>query len=60
MEVQYSHDYEGHKAGERVTVDRDEAKRLIKAGYAVPATVPAAKELRVDPETAATVKSKGA
>jgi hypothetical protein len=58
-EVQIRHDIDGHKVGDRVEVDAAEAKRLIKAGYAVAATVPAAKELRVDPESAAT-KNKGA
>ena len=49
--------HKGGKPGDTLEVSASEAKRLIRGGIAAPATVPAAKSLGVDPETAATKKS---
>jgi hypothetical protein len=46
----------GKLPGDSIEVDGREAKRLVGAGIAVPATKPAAKALGVDPESAATAK----
>lgn len=48
--------HDGQKPGDTVEVDAVEAKRLISAGVAVPATKPAAKSIGVDPDTAATAR----
>lgn len=45
---------QGAKPGDRIEVDAAEAKRLIRAGTARPATVTAAKSVGADPDTAAT------
>lgn len=52
--VELSHPYGDHQVGDRIDVSDAEAKRLIRAGYARPATKPEAKRLGVDPATAAT------
>lgn len=48
--------HQGQKPGDPLEVDTVEAKRLIGAGVAVPATKPAAKAVGVDPDTAASAR----
>jgi hypothetical protein len=51
--------HQGHAPGERLTVDDEAlAKRLIRAGVGVPATVADAKAAGVDPAEAATKRAK--
>lgn len=57
-DVQLAHPYDGNEPGDRITVDEETARRLLTAGYAVPATKPEAEKLGVDPEQAATAKKK--
>lgn len=45
-----------YKVGDKASLDPLTAKSLIRAGYAVPATKPAAQALGVDPDTAKTAK----
>lgn len=47
----------GQKPGATLEVEPLEAKRLIAAGVAVPATKPAAKAVGADPDTAASARS---
>ena len=44
----------GDKPGDTIKVDTRRAKQLIAGGIAVPATVPEAKKVDADPDTAAT------
>ena len=46
--------HQGKKPGDSIEVEAAEAKRLINAGTATPATVSAAKAVGADPDTAAT------
>ncbi len=60
-EVIFNYDHESpqfgaHKAGDRVEMDERSARRLIRAGEVQAATKPAAAQIGVDPETAATAK----
>lgn len=52
--LQFSHAHDGHQIGTQADYPQAEAKRLIRAGVAVAATVPEAKKAGVDPESAAT------
>lgn len=54
VKVHLSAHYDGKTPGDKVEVDAPTAKRLIAGGIAVPATVAAAKQVDVAPETAAT------
>lgn len=45
---------QGKQPGDKIEVDAATAKRLIDGGVAIPATVPAAKKVDADPDTAAT------
>lgn len=46
--------HKGSKPGDSLEVDKSEAKRLIRAGVAVPSNVTAAKAVGADTDTAAT------
>ena len=56
VKLKLSAHHKGGKPGDSLEVDTREAKRLIGAGVAVPATKPAARSVGADPETAATAK----
>ena len=49
--------HKGAKPGDSLEADPAEAKRLIRAGVAIPATKPAAKAVGVNPDTAASAKA---
>lgn len=57
VKVEFRHFTGDHTPGERVALPADEAKRFVRAGVAVPATVTDAKRVAADPETAATKRS---
>lgn len=54
VKVQLAAHHQGHKPGDELELEPVEARRLIAAGVAVPATVPEAKRAGVDPDQAAT------
>jgi hypothetical protein len=54
VDVELAHGWDGHDPGARVSLDAQQAADLIRAGYAVPATVTAAKAVGVDADEAAT------
>jgi hypothetical protein len=54
VKLKLSAHHQGRKPGESIELDTVEAKRLIRAGVAAPATVTAAKAAGADPDTAAT------
>lgn len=56
VKIQFSAHQGGHNPGDTAEVDAREARKLIGAGVAVPATKPAAKAAGVPVETAATAK----
>lgn len=56
VKLTYSAHNDGRKPGDQVEVDAAEARRLIRAGVAVPATKPDAKQIGADPNTAATAR----
>lgn len=58
VNVQFSHPWQNHNVGDRVSLDANTARRLVQAGYAVPATKAEAENIGVDPATAATARKK--
>lgn len=56
VDIAFSHPWRDHEVHDRVSVHPDEARRLIGAGIAVPATKPEAKKVGADPDTAASAK----
>lgn len=57
VEVEFRHFTGDYTPGDREALDPEDAKRFIRAGVAVPATVPAAKSVGADAATAATKRS---
>ena len=56
VKITLSAHHQGSKPGDSLEVSSADAKRLIGAGVAVPATKPAARSVGADPDTAATAK----
>ena len=54
VEIVFSHPWREYEVHDRASFDTDEARRLIDAGIAVPASKPEAKKVGADPDTAAT------
>lgn len=54
VSVKLAHPHDGKNPGDTVSVEEGDAKRLIRGGIAVPATVAAAKATNTDPAEAAT------
>lgn len=52
--VEFAHPHDGHNVDARVEYPAAEAKQLIRAGIARPATVPDATVVNVDPDLAST------
>ena len=52
MEIYFIKDYDKHKKGSTIEIDIDSARKLFRAGVAVPVGHPLAKPNRSEPETA--------
>lgn len=56
VDVVLSHPWNGHDIGDRVSLDDAEARQVVNDGWGVPATKSAAKEVGVDPDSAASAR----
>lgn len=54
IKVQMSNPHDGHAVGDKVDLDPVDARRYVRNGVAVYATVPEAKKAGADPDEAAT------